>query len=318
MPGNTAALRLHNRLLGGLITGPQLQAELADGFALGSFRALCATRAVACGLAARADTMAAIQGSALAIDALLGTGMGVGRVLEVLAGRAVPALQPLGTFAQVLADPAAWGQVLLSPAALGAVLLSPASRAALLGAPAAWGATLASAPAMQQLASTAAALQAVALDPAAWAGFKASTALTAASIPAMTSNNAPSGLASASAINGGNAAWRAFDADAAATYWTPNSTANHWVAYEFAAPVFIHTATVRAITGAVPKDVRIEYSDDGLAWLSGATGTQVNNALAQSYSVQAPGRHKYWRLFCVNVWSGVVQVSQFQLTGFAW
>ena len=87
------------------------------------------------------------------------------------------------------------------------------------------------------------------------------------------------------------AAAKAFDSDNA-TYWRSNSSssADHWVGYQFAAPVDIDTITFRIradTTAEQPKQLIIETSDDGVAWTVRASHVSTGWAAGEERSFAA-------------------------------
>ena len=202
------------------------------------------------------------------------------------------------------------------------LLRRPGAHAQLAGYPALYQA-LSSSAALQDMASTDAALmKLVASIPAAMAGFIssqsaltaisenaavraafiASTALAKASVPAMTSNTAPSGVASASSEAAYQDLYKAFQSfdglpsdDQA---WYSNSiVANQWLGYAFPSAVFIHTVEIaNSAIGNAVKDIRIEHSDNGVDFYS-VKSTAVSPVGDTAILISAPGFHKHWRVF---------------------
>ena len=172
---------------------------------------------------------------------------------------------------------------------------------------------------MAAVIASSTALNAIFANSSAKSTLKASIALTTSSIPTMTNNTTPSGVASASSIyNSGYDAWKAFDNTT--SYWITASgvIVNAWVKYDFTVPVYIHTAELKnASADALCKDFMIECSTDNSTWVTALTGTQGNNATTQNYDVINPGKFRYWRLYCINSYSAAyVGVDNMQLRGF--
>lgn len=158
--------------------------------------------------------------------------------------------------------------------------------------------------------------------------FKASTALNKASIPVMTSNTAPSGVASSSSTyNSVFSAWKAFngsnlnpssDAWASAT----GVKTDQWLMYEFPKPVYIFEMSYGyqfGLNKRAPKEYRIECSNDGSNW---ETAYKGGNTLSSPQTVVNPivhaGRFKYWRMYMVSVvdTGDLLTAGELQLTGF--
>lgn len=187
----------------------------------------------------------------------------------------------------------------------------------------AMAAVIASSTAMAAVATSATALAAIFASGGAKTAFKNSTALTAAAIPSMTSNTAPSGTAAAStAYTSSYAAWKALDKSTSTSWVTTADAGNQWLSYDFTAPRFVHTAMISTQnivfeTPARVKDFRIEYSDNNTSWTTAATGTKADAATAEDFDVIHAGAHRYWRLFAINNRGGArIEVTEFNLTGF--
>lgn len=150
------------------------------------------------------------------------------------------------------------------------------------------------------------------------AAFRASTALASASVPTMTSNTAPTGVASASSeyVDGEYDAWRAFDKTDA--HWIADSGANEWLQYKFAGQAFIHTVVIQ--TYAAPFDARncrIEYSDDGVSFSTAKT-IVLSPASISYIDVSKAGFHKYWRLHIVDTpTNAYIALHELNFIGFA-
>lgn len=93
-------------------------------------------------------------------------------------------------------------------------------------------------------------------------------------IPTMTSNTAPSGVASTSSLDTTNDAWCAFD-KSTSTHWisASGSKTNQWLSYQFTTPKIIakYTLSNNHNITAAPKDWTFEGSNDG-----GATWTVLD------------------------------------------
>ena len=136
----------------------------------------------------------------------------------------------------------------------------------------------------------------------------------------MTSNTAPSGVASASSIYSiYYDAWNAFN-NASGYWFTPSGvTTNSWVKYDFTVPVYIHTAELKNdVSFGACKDFRVECSQDNTNWTTALTGTQANNTTLQIRDVINAGKYRYWRLYCINSYNAsYVGIDEMQLRGFA-
>ena len=201
-------------------------------------------------------------------------------------------LQRPGAAGQIAGYPALY-QALGSSAALQDMALTDAAAMKLVASiPAA----------MTGFIASQSALSAIADNAAVRAEFIASTALAAASVPAMTSNTAPSGIASASseaAYAGWYLAFQSFDGLPSDDFaWYSDSiVADQWLGYAFPSAAFIHTVEIsNSAIGNAVKDIRIEHSDDGLDFYS-VKSIAVNPVGDTVIQIAAPGFHKHWRVF---------------------
>jgi hypothetical protein len=124
-------------------------------------------------------------------------------------------------------------------------------------------------------------------------------------VPLMTSNSAPSGVASASSeANSGNAAWSAFDRDGS-TKWTTNSTNTGILEYDFGSGN-TQICTGYSITGPIggqatygPKTWTFQGSNDNSTWTT--LDTQTNAASwganeKRSYAFSNTTTYRYYRI----------------------
>ena len=299
MPGSIAALRLQNRLFSGGLSSAALQAELADPAQLGAWRQLCTQGLGLSQLLAVPAARTVLQGSSLAADEALRSGRSVGSTLDGLTLMPSDALRDCRSFAQVLSTPAARLALIGSPSALEFVFASPWATSQVLGI---FGTALADAATMDATLNTPTLLTAVLGDAAAAAAFRASTALTLATVPQMTSSTAPSGVASASLELSTYKSWNAFDKNTNQPWGAGVGAApitNQWIGYEFPSPVFVHSVTVNNYAGNPGvKSCIVQCSNDGIAWADvlSTDFTAASNALQTRY-IDRPGRFKRWRLF---------------------
>lgn len=216
-------------------------------------------------------------------------------------------LQRPGALAQIAGYPALY-QALDSSAALQDRALTDAALMKLVASiPAA----------MTGLIASQSALSAIAENAAVRAAFIASTALAKASVPNMSSNTTPSGVASASSeYDSEYQAWRAFDKSD--DHWISLAAENQWVQYEFAVPAFIHTVFIQ--TYAEPfaaRNCRIDYSDDGVSFFTAKT-IVLSPASNHYIDVSKAGFHKYWRLHVVDTTGGsYISMHELDFIGFA-
>lgn len=207
----------------------------------------------------------------------------------------------------VVASSAAMSLVAGSSSAMTAVVGSATALAAISATPAAMFAMLNSATALAKILAT----------PAAKSAIFASTALAVANVPAMTSNTAPSGAASSISEHSAQyATWKAFDGNAE-TFWnSAEGTTNLWLQYSFAKDAFINKVVIQPYETSGPRDVSIQYSDDGVIFTTAKSLTIADVPLT-AIDISAAGFHKHWRLFMHNIYSATwVAVNELNFTGF--
>lgn len=201
-----------------------------------------------------------------------------------------------------------WFDLLSSPASLASIFADSAAMVAICTSPRAYRMLMSSTDAAN--------------------AFVSSSALTAVSIPAMTSNTAPSGVAMASSIYSSvYDAFKAFDSPASPTgggYWCSALTgvANQWVGYDFGAPVFIHSAVLTPGSDSPVKDFRLQHSDDNAAWTTLATSVLSTTIPTTTYRPpESGGKHRYWRLLALSSHlsgANYVALREMTLKGFTW
>ncbi len=99
---------------------------------------------------------------------------------------------------------------------------------------------------------------------------------TTSAVPTMTSNTAPSGVASASPdYGGGNAAWAAFDASDN-TFWYAVTTIPGWVQYEFPSAIPVNKYTM----------VCYDLNNYNVAWTMKGSNDGTNWTTLQSLTGQ--------------------------------
>ena len=197
-------------------------------------------------------------------------------------------------------------ELLKRPGALGQIAGYPNLTQALIGTEAV----------MLAFINSQSTLDAIFAKPGVKAAFLASTALTKASVPLMTSNTAPSGVASASSEYGPEyQAWRAFDQTV--NHWAADGVANSWVQYKFDNPVFIHSVFVQTHeTPYAAKNCHIEYSDDGVSF-SVAKSIELAPDSQTNISINKSGFYKYWRLYVIDTTGGsTLTLRKLNFTGF--
>lgn len=153
------------------------------------------------------------------------------------------------------------------------------------------------------------------------AAFRASTALAKASVPKMTSNTSPSGVASASSwYSGEYSSWKAFDGTGVASYWSAAGFAGasgEWIQYSFPGEAFIHSASIHTHPSPYnPTSVGIWHSDDGVVFTLAGEYPVVAESI-NTLRILTPGFHKHWRLVVKATGGGAFPaLHELNFTGF--
>ena len=88
-----------------------------------------------------------------------------------------------------------------------------------------------------------------------------------ASIPVMTSNNTPSGEATASTVGSGTAAYKAFDNNASTAWYATSGGTTDYVQYDFGEEVRITGSYIKGQAGsALNLTFKLQGSSDGNSW----------------------------------------------------
>lgn len=121
----------------------------------------------------------------------------------------------------------------------------------------------------------------------------------------------------------GNEATKAFDNNNA-TAWGYNVNNNQWIGYQFTSPVMVQQILLRvgqagdaAPTLRAPKNCKVEYSDDGVAWAESFSFVHMPNVdydFLYPASSPASGYHRCWRIYCSDnngdgTWIGLQEVE---------
>ncbi|WP_433583395.1 discoidin domain-containing protein [Paenibacillus amylolyticus] len=127
---------------------------------------------------------------------------------------------------------------------------------------------------------------------------------TVTAVPKMTSNTAPSGVASASTNHSSSQSFIAFDQNYALTSsaWTTNAVTTGWISYQFTKQIYIGKYAIYPQQGALtraPKNWTFEGSNDGVNWV--VLDTQVNqsdwvNSTKKEFIVSSPKIFTTYRL----------------------
>lgn len=115
------------------------------------------------------------------------------------------------------------------------------------------------------------------------------------------------GTVSESSFQAGYDGSKAFD-DSLITYWASvNSAPPHWIKYDFNVGVswVIEKVTMQSnAVGSGPEDYIIAGSNDDIEWTNLASGTFLNNVLAQEVTFENITAYRYIRLYFSTSYSG--------------
>lgn len=139
--------------------------------------------------------------------------------------------------------------------------------------------------------------------------------------PVMNGPNSPSGVASASTINGANvAAWNAFDQNSN-TLWLTANVPTGWIQYQFPSSKIIKRYAIfsTSITTQNPRNWTFEGSNNGSSWTVLHTVTLgaglAINTWYDSGDISNSTSYLYYRLnITLNGGSTILNISEFQMT----
>ena len=138
-------------------------------------------------------------------------------------------------------------------------------------------------------------------------------------VPIMTSNTAPSGVASASNEATGYEAWRTFD-DTSGTYWLCSAPTG-WLSYRFAVARVITRYRITSLVAArSPKTWTFEGSNDGASWTTLDAQTNVTGwvaGTARAFEVYSnETSYAYYRLnVTANNGDPHLSIGQWEMAG---
>ena len=191
-----------------------------------------------------------------------------------------------------------------------------ANVAAVAASSTAMTAVAASSTAMTAVIASSTAMTAVVASSTACAAIKASsTAITALdssspiTVPTMSSNTDPSGVATDS-VSSENA-YVCFDGNGI-TFDDISGSANNWIRYQFSAAVWCYKFSIQSNRSSYfdrqTKNFKVQYSSDGSTWNDALVGsTSAGDGSNQTFNVcAASGKVAYWRVYNVLTWGGVV------------
>lgn len=137
-------------------------------------------------------------------------------------------------------------------------------------------------------------------------------------VPKMTSNTTPSGVASCDKNYTSDPAWHAFDQDTStqwSTYQQSNPTSGK-VRYQFTTPVAITTVTalIPYDSGYRARDYKVNASSDGITYQTLASGTFTSKSVTSTETITFSNTDKYlyWELEIDSTYSGAVNVKILQ------
>jgi hypothetical protein len=138
-------------------------------------------------------------------------------------------------------------------------------------------------------------------------------AVSSALVPKMTSNTTPSGICSASTVNGGDQPYKAFDDDSENSGWHSTSGVQQWIEYEFPIPTVVSMVKIHSASNVGgPKVSTVQGSNDGVHYtdIGSFPNVPTNTWVSQSYSNATP--YKRWRLNITDSNANYVYIKTMQ------
>ena len=132
--------------------------------------------------------------------------------------------------------------------------------------------------------------------------FTPPTNLGAMSIPQMTSNTTPSGAAAASSVNGGQAAWQAFDRNTG-TVWQSISVNAAWLSYNFPTGRIIKRYGFFSFSNNAnnPRTWTFEGSNNGSTWVVLDTQTNFVTGTSTFFSFDISANTTSYTFYRINI-----------------
>jgi hypothetical protein len=132
--------------------------------------------------------------------------------------------------------------------------------------------------------------------------FTPPTNLGAMSIPQMSSNTTPSGVAAASSVQGANAAWQAFDRNTG-TGWFSNTNNTGWLSYNFPTGRIIKRYGFLS-AGSNAQNIRtwtFEGSNNGSTWVVLDTQTNFVTGVSTFFSFDISANTTSYTFYRINI-----------------
>jgi hypothetical protein len=133
--------------------------------------------------------------------------------------------------------------------------------------------------------------------------FTPPTNLGAMSIPQMTSNTTPSGVAAASSVQGTNAAWQAFDRNTGTVWQTLSGNNSGWLSYQFPTGRIIkrYGFFTHSSNSNNPRTWTFEGSNNGSTWTILDTQTNFVTGVSTFYSFDISANTTSYTYYRINV-----------------
>ncbi len=140
-------------------------------------------------------------------------------------------------------------------------------------------------------------------------------------IPTMTSNTAPSGVASASSVfDSETYAYKAFDNDHSTTWHSVENGIPAWVKYKFPSKVCVRKAKIKPFVSSVGtycRDFVIQGSNDDSNWTNLYSGTNPNGSNADIVvNFANSNKYQYYRCYMPNSYTRFCALVSLQLYGY--
>lgn len=128
-------------------------------------------------------------------------------------------------------------------------------------------------------------------------GSAYSSSVSNASVPTMTSNTTPEGVAFAShATSSGSEPYKAFDGNSSTTTKLASNQTACGYGYQFTAPVGVFRATIDFSYSGY--NAKVQSSDDGVTWSDESAEISNTPAGLNTLDILSYSKHTYWRVAC--------------------
>ncbi|WP_130861422.1 discoidin domain-containing protein [Bacilliculturomica massiliensis] len=143
----------------------------------------------------------------------------------------------------------------------------------------------------------------------------------AKTVPLMTSNTTPEGVASASnVVNASYDAYKAFDRIRNNAGWVTASgyNTNQWIEYEFSQNVSVYRVEIMPRTTYAEQNIKnfkIQHYCSGV-WIDALSAVLLNNSTLQNFTINSNAKSARWRVYCLdNYGNAQLSIDEIQFYG---